>query len=125
MFFVKYFAGAVVPIKSPHYYNGRVNISLEKRFWKIKCVAEIEREKYDISKEQFDKIKKYIICNIDKLKQIALNQTKEQIDGVYNRIKIGYRLKRFSISIYNVKSQEDAMFIAEVEEKIKNMIIGD
>lgn len=121
-FFVEIHSGAVLPIDHPNYYNGRIDISLCREFKNIECNAQIEKERYLVSDNTFSMIENYIKENLDKLINIAKNQTSEMYEGVSENIYIKCGSILLLISSTNVKNQEDFNCLGELIQNIFNMI---
>lgn len=115
--------GAVVPVGSPSYNDGRINIELYDRDdYKIT----IEGETYGIkSDEQYKKIKEYISINLDKLIDFSKKEDKSFLDNnVYEGvssficIKYGQLLITINGAVNGVIGEFAEKFISEILEII-------
>lgn len=122
-FYLEIRSGAVLPIKHPHYYDGRVDIVLDDHFGKPNCSAKIEKNEYSVNDEQFNKIKQMIKEKFNLLFEIAKKQTDEMYSGTYNSMLIKFNSVLLNISPDNVTNENDFNVFNELKSAIMDIII--
>lgn len=122
-FYLEIRSGAVLPIKHPHYYDGRVDIVLDDHFGKPNCSAKIEKNEYSVNDEQFNEIKQLIKDNFNLLFEIAKKQTDEMYSGTYNSMLIKFNSVLLNISPDNVTNEHDFKAFNELKSTIMDIII--
>lgn len=121
-FYLEIRSGAVLPIKHPHYYDGRVDIVLDDHFGKPNCSAKIEKNEYSVNDEQFNKIKQLIKDNFNLLFEIAKKQTDEMHSETYNSMLIKFNSVLLNISPDNVTNEHDFKAFNELKNTIMDII---
>ena len=107
MFYLEIYSGAVIPITHPRYYEGRKNITLYKDIiynYIYNTKVEIEKNKYSVDDDTFNKVIEYIKNNFNRLIQIAINQSNEMYDGVSHAISIKIGSILLNLSTLNTQN---------------------
>ena len=125
MFYLGIYSGAVIPITHPRYYEGRKNITLYKdieynHIYNTK--VEIEKNKYFVDDDTFNKVIEYIKNNFNKLIHIALNQSNEMYDGVSHSINIKIGSILLNLSTLNTQNEEEREFLNKFENEIVKIL---
>ena len=128
IFYLSISDGTVIPITNPNYYVGRKDIVLEKDIVLNKIYnakANIEKETYHVNNTKMDEIINFTKENLNRLIQIAINQTTETYSGgqLSIIIKIGSIL--ITLSPSNAENEEDIFFLKQFENKIVEMIVNN
>lgn len=128
MFYLGIYSGAVIPITNPRYYDGRKNITLYKDIVYnhiYKAEVEIEKNKYSIDDNIFNKVIEYIKNNFNKLIQIAINQSNEMYDGVSHTISIKIGSILLNLSTLNTQSEEEREFLNQFENEVVKILSNE
>lgn len=128
MFYLEIYSGAVIPITHPRYYEGRKNITLYKdivynHIYNTK--VEIEKNKYSVDDETFNKVIEYIKNNFNRLIQIAINQSNEMYDGVSHTISIKIGSILLNLSTLNTQNEEEREFLNQFENEIIKILSNE
>ena len=128
MFYLEIYSGAVIPITHPRYYEGRKNITLYKdivynHIYNTK--VEIEKNKYSVDDETFNKVIEYIKNNFNRLIQIAINQSNEMYDGVSHTISIKIESILLNLSTLNTQNEEEREFLNQFENEIIKILSNE
>ncbi len=122
-FYLEIRSGAILPILHPHYYDGRVDIILDKHFGKINCSAKIGQNEYSVNEEQFNKIKQIIKEKLELLYEIAKKQSDEIYEETYNNMLIKFNSILLNISFNNINNEKDYNVLSQLKNTIINIII--
>lgn len=128
MFYLGIYSGAVIPITHPRYYEGRKNITLYKDIvynHAYNTKVEIEKNKYSVDDDTFNKVIEYIKNNFNKLIQIALNQSNEMYVGVSHTISIKIGSILLNLSTLNTQNEEDREFLNQLENEIIKLLSNE
>lgn len=118
--------GAVLPLNHPRYYEGRVTILLKKRYNHIyKSIVEIERNKYFVDEDTFNKIEKYVRDNFNTLLKIVQNQNKETYYGGDETINIKIDSMYIKLSIPNASNEIERAFLRKFKTTIIKMLSNE
>lgn len=110
-----------MPISHPSYYDNRLSIRLiESKVLNIK-EAEIEKNKYEITKEKIETLKSLLCNNFNSLISIALKQGTKEYFGGETSLNIKIKSVYIMIDCYNLVD-DDKIFVNSLIEKIVNII---
>lgn len=128
MFYLEIYSGAVIPITHPRYYEDRKNITLYKdivynHIYNTK--VEIEKNKYSVDDDTFNKVIEYIKNNFNRLIQIAINQSNEMYDGVSHTISIKIGSILLNLSTLNTQNEEEREFLNQFENEIIKILSNE
>lgn len=128
MFYLEIYSGAVIPITHPRYYEGRKNITLYKdivynHIYNTK--VEIEKNKYSVDDDTFNKVIEYIKNNFNRLIQIAINQSNEMYEGVSHTISIKIGSILLNLSTLNTQNEEEREFLNQFENEIIKILSNE
>ena len=120
-FMFYWYAGAVLPLNHPHYYDGRIIVDIKNRFGLTGKINH-EKEEYELTQELYLKLENLVSNNIDRLIKIALNQNSIMIDGVSNHMSIKYKSVFLNISKFNCSDEEDRNYLESFENELMNIL---
>lgn len=125
-FMLDWYAGAILPKHHPRYYEGRIEVIIRNAFNSSYGTINFGKDEYQISYDLVKNLYNYIESNIDKLINIALNQSTEMDEwGTRDVLRIKFKSLYISISGINASSEEEKNKINRIKEDIKKIIINE
>ena len=124
-FMLDWIDGAVLPKDHPHYYDGRIDVSIRKVFNSSYGNISFDKDEYQISDELVSNLYNYIETNIDKLIKLSLNQSADMYEGVVKRLSIKYKSIYIDVREINASSEEEKNAIKNIKNDIKNIVLSN
>ena len=116
--------GAVLPLNHPHYYDGRVSVTLKQNHDGVNGNINIGTDEYPVTDDIVNKLYDYIEANIEKMIKLSLNQTSNNYFGVTDNMMIKYKTVFITISGPNASTDEERKTIDSIKEDIKQILTG-
>lgn len=87
--------------------------------------VEIEKNKYSVDDDTFNKVIEYIKNNFNRLIQMAINQSNEMYEGVSHTISIKIGSILLNLSTLNTQNEEEREFLNQFENEIIKILSNE